>query len=435
MTELKIPDNYDPRVKICSQKKRGFDYLDYLLPPQNGKPGKRRRVKAYKKRRQTEMLRTKKEAQLLAHEFSDDDLVCMGIDPHAKSDREMTLTEFVPMFRRLRNRGRKHPLSPRYVVDQDRQIEKYLLPTFGDMLLRDIGDTVIDDFIEDLQLEEHPAARPKDLNGGGLGPVPRLANSTINNIVGHLGRMLTIAQRRKLIDSRPFIEKLPDEHDDDFDFLEKDELLRLFEACQPPYGNMIKLLALTGMRAMEASGLRWYDYDPVKKQIHVERQLDYRTGGKNKRGRIIPRFRPPKCTSKRWIDVGPALAQVLRDQAEKTRLADGLIFETEAGNPVVYEIIRRRLQQACRRARLREVAPHVLRRTYISHRVMAGDNPVLVQRVAGHKSIQVTLKYYTRLGVEYTQEAASRFDEYLFGGEGKSEAGSEEAKPDLKVVK
>ena len=39
----------------------------------------------------------------------------------------------------------------------------------------------------------------------------------------------------------------------------------------------------------------------------------------------------------------------------------------------------------------------------------------------------MTTKFYTRLGVEYTQEAASKFDEYLFGSKDKPQ-------PVLKVV-
>jgi integrase len=46
---------------------------------------------------------------------------------------------------------------------------------------------------------------------------------------------------------------------------------------------------------------------------------------------------------------------------------------------------------------------------------MAGDNPVLVQRLAGHRSFQTTEKFYTRLGVSFMQEAASKFNDYLFG--------------------
>jgi len=353
-----------------------------------------------------------KQVALLRGEFEDIDYMKMKVDP--PNDDVVTLSEFLPMFRRVRERGRKSKLSPRYIDDQDKQIERYVEPRFGDMPLQDIDEDAIDEWIDELKKEYHPLARPRTDEGGTV-INGRLSSSTINNIVGHLGRILTVAFRKKKILHRPEIGKEPEDHDDDFDFLEKDELHRLFSACYGSYGNLIKVMALTGARAMEASGFQWQDYDPVRKKLRIDRQLDHRSGSRDKKGKIIPRFRPPKWRSKRWIDVPDSLAAVLNDQASLTRLQDGLIFQTEKNNPVVYELIRKRLQQACRRANLRNISPHVLRRTYISHRVMCGDSPFLVTKLAGHRSMQMTAKYYTQLGVEFRKEASSRFEEYLFG--------------------
>jgi len=414
MAEIRILPNYRPIVTVS---KRGARYQAYYrLPPQHGEDRIQMRVLLrFTKRADAEVWASMKQIALINGVFEDRDYAKMRVDPPRPQAR-MTFNEFLPIFRqhRDRGRGRKTALSPRYIQDQDRQIERFLIPRFGDCPLEDIEDA-IDSFVEELSVEEHPLAKPKLREDGTVEREHRLSNATINHILGHLSRVLSIAFKKKKISRRPIIEKQPEEHDDDFDFLEKDELLRLLAACKGPYGNMIKLIALTGARAMEASGLMWQDYDPVKKRLRIERQLDHRSGPKDKKGKTILRFRPPKWNSKRWIEVPATLAEVLREQAAATRLQDGLIFQTEEAKPVVHELLRRRLQQACRRAGLRTVAPHVLRRTFISHRIMAGDNPVNVQRLAGHRSMQVTIRYYTRLGVAFTQEAASRFEEYLFG--------------------
>lgn len=414
MTELIIPIEYDPKVKVRYRKAHGYYFLDYELPAQHGEERIRQRMKIpVQNKQQANILAGKKQTALLRGEFDDVDFIKMRapIPP----DSGITFNEFLPMFRQLRERGRKNLLSPRYKEDQDNQIDSYLVPRFGNVPLHRIDDNLIDEFIGELQKEEHPQARSKESEDGKPESYKTLSNSTMNNILGHLGRILTIAKKRKKISERPLIEKLPEEHDEDFDFLDKDELLRLFDGCRGTYGNQIKTIAFTGARAMESSGWKWSDYDPITKRIRIDRQLDTRSGGKDENGRRIPLFRPPKWNSKRWIDVMPALADLLNDQAAITRLEDGLIFQTEAGNPVVHELLRRRLKQACRRAGLREITPHVLRRTFISHRIMAGDNPVEVQRLAGHRSIHVTIRYYTRLSVSFTREAASNFQEYLFG--------------------
>jgi len=417
MTNISIPPNYKPIVRVKERADRlGKIEAYYPLPPQHGEGRLRQRFfTPFKAMRDARLWAAQKQTSLLQGEFDAMDYLKMRVDPPG-DEPALTLSKFLPKFKLLRERGRNKKLSPRYINDQDRLIELYVEPRFGDCSLQSISVSSIDDWVEHLLAEKHPLARNRTGDDGSV-VCGKLSSSTINNIVGHLGRILTIAYKRDLIRSRPIIEKLPEDHDDDFDFLDKDELLRLFEACYGPYGNQIKVMALTGARVMETSGLQWQDYDSVSKKLRIERQLDHRSGPRSKEGRVISRFRPPKWGSKRWIDVHPTLAQVLHDQAAHTRLQDDLIFQTEKGNPVVYELIRRRLKQACRRAGLREISPHVLRRTFISHRIMCGDNPVNVQRLAGHRSIEMTTKYYTQLGIEFRQEAASHFEEYLFGQE------------------
>ncbi len=421
MAEIRIAPTYRPIVTVSKKDDRNGRYQAYYqLPPQHGEERIQMRVMLrFTKKIDAEVWSAKKQLDLISGVFEEHDYAKMKVDPPGAQAR-MTLSEFLPIFRRHRDtgRGRKKALSPRYIDDQDRQIERYLIPRFGSWALEDIEDA-IDAFVEELINEEHPQARTRLRDDGTVERERRLANASINNVLGHLGRILTVAFRKKKIPYRPIIEKLPQERQEIIDFLEKDELLRLFAACRGPYGNLIKLITLTGARVMEACGLRWEDYDPIRKRLRIERQLDHRSGPKDEYGRIVPRFRAPKWNSKRWIDVSPTLAAVLKDQATYTRLQDNLIFLTEDARPVVYELVRRRLQQACRRAGLRVIPPHTLRKTYISHRVMAGDSPFLVQRLAGHRSIHMTANFYTQLGVEFRQEASSRFEEYLFGDGGE----------------
>ncbi len=411
---ITIPENYRPVVNVIKRKgqRRVSYWLEYSLPPQHGEKRLRRRVatKACNMAEAT-ILQGRKQEELWRGEFARRDYRKMRVvAPKKKAD--ITMEEFLPRFRKLRELGRAKPLSPRYLQTQERVITVYILPRFGKWRLADIDVDAIDAFVEQLRSEEHPKARNMVADSPEVTGQRRLSNKTVNNIVGILGRILTKAHSRGLIASRPGIEKLPVVHDEDFDFLSRDEVLRLFDACQGTMGNLIKAILLTGARAMEAVALRWEDYDPVSRRLPIEQQYCPYIKGKNK-------FRPPKWDSKRWVPVGDELARVLNDQAAKTRLQDHLIFYSDANKPVVHQLLSKALHRTCRRSGLRSVGLHVLRRTFISQMVMAGVDPKRVQQIAGHRSIHMTMKYYTRLEPDYVQGAAQLLDEHLFGRPGQ----------------
>lgn len=425
MTKLNINDNYDPRVKICPQKKRGFYYLDYLLPPQNGKPGLRRRLKAFKSLRHTQLLRTKKEAQLLEHEFSDDDLRCMGFDPDDRSD-EPTLVEFLPTFRKFREFGRARPLSPRTIDEQEKIIMRFFLrpvgtrtTLLGDVRLNEFNRTLIQDFIAELQQTHSDKTRTN--------PEGRLSAKYINNVTGVLGRILTIAEYRGVIERRPKVDHLPVVHEaNEEDILVLEECRRLWDACKGSHGRMIRLLLLTGLRAMEAAGLRWEDFDEKAEGGPVLRiRQQYLRYGRREGE---PQFRQPKCDSRRVLPVGPALMMVLQEQKAETRLQDGLIFLSERGRPVCNELIRNALERTCRRAGIRRVGPQVLRRTFVSQTQMASGDLEAASLMAGHKDTRVTRESYSRTEGTHFRHVMAQLEDRLIGGQ-------DDPRPDLKEAK
>lgn len=408
MQGIRIPSSYRPVVRVKRRDDRGGKIQAYYaLPPQHNEQRVQVRVTLpFTTMRDAELWAAKKQQELIAGQFDDADYARMGIG-RPSEEQGMTLREFLPRFRQLRERGRKRPLSARYVETQERIIELYLLPTFGEIALDKIDVNVIDQFILDLEEGDHPDARSAD---------NRLAPHTINNVIGVLGRILTIAARRGVIQQRPMIEKLPVEViESSDDILSKDEVGRLFGACRGVTGRMIQTYVLTGCRAMEAAALRWEDYDPVAKRLWIRHQIQPYVKSEKKRTKAPYRLLPPKWNSTRWVPVGPALAAILNAQAALTRLQDGFIFLTEAGKPFCNELIRKALHRTCRRAKLRVVSPQVLRRTFVSQLVMAGRDPKTVQMLAGHKSLSVTMKYYTRLEDSHVQEAARCLEEHLFG--------------------
>lgn len=83
------------------------------------------------------------------------------------------------------------------------------------------------------------------------------------------------------------------------------------------------------------------------------------------------------------------------------------MFQTEEGNPLGNNVLRS-FRRIVKRAGIKPCNLYDLRRTFISHLAMAGVNEAVVQQLAGHASMQTTLKHYTAIMPEAAQEAQAR---------------------------
>lgn len=132
-----------------------------------------------------------------------------------------------------------------------------------------------------------------------------------------------------------------------------------------PWRLLFETYLYTGGRRMEVLGLTWADVDLDRKRIL---------------------FRDTK--SNRWREVGihPSLLARVKNIGDRTgylfqwregRMVNRqmLAFFTEAGLPVAKRKI------------------HVLRHSFASHLVMRGANLVAVQKLLGHASIEMTMRY------------------------------------------
>ncbi len=416
MSKLTIPRIYEHRLKVYKRiDRRGVWNCDYYLPPQHGEQDVRRRYKILaRNQEQAERWKAHKLIALDRFEFDESDYELMGVEKKDYTN-DPTLGEFLLEFRRFRELGRNKPLSPRTIDEQERTIERYFMKPIGNMKtalldhrLSEFKRSFIQDFITELQEVVSEVTRAD--------PAGHLSAKYINNITGVLGRILSVAEDREKIERRPKIDKVPDHREkSEPDTLRLDEVQRLWDACWGSYGRMVRVLILTGLRAMELAGLKWEDYDegalggPI---LRIVRQY-IRYGRKNNE----PQFRAPKCDSRRIIPVGESLQAVLSEQKAETRLQDDLIFMTEAGRPVCNELLRKALHRTCRRAGIRKVSPHALRRTFVSQTQMASGDLEAAGKLAGQKEIRVTREHYLQIEQTQLKTVIGQLEDRLFGGQ------------------
>jgi len=188
--------------------------------------------------------------------------------------------------------------------------------------------------------------------------------------------------------------------------LKPDQIRKLLDATESnKYRTLFLTAVMTGARQGELLGLKWFDVDFERKQIHIKRTFN--------NGRF---FEPKTKSSIRSIDISPALILELR----KWRLASGskdqdLVFTNESGGPIYHDnMYKRHFKPALKTAGLPAIRFHDLRHTYASLLIEQGENIKYIQSQMGHSTPTVTLDVYSHLMKSENPEAAMRLEKTIF---------------------
>jgi integrase len=191
--------------------------------------------------------------------------------------------------------------------------------------------------------------------------------------------------------------KLPRLPQNDKRFLTRDQVWALADcaAAYPipevggQYRVMILLLAYTGLRWGECSGLKVKRVDLMRRRLMVAETLT------EVRGHL--HTSTPKNHAARQVPFPPFLADELVPLLH-TKQPDDYVFTTWRGKPLRNLNFRRDVfDKAAADAGLDGLTPHELRHTAASLAVSAGANVKAVQAMLGHASATMTLDTYSHL--------------------------------------
>lgn len=251
-------------------------------------------------------------------------------------------------------------------------IRRHLRPALGDVRLRDLGVAQVDRFVAERA---------------------HLDRKTIANHLTLLVSMLNVAVDLGWLVKAPRIRKprVP-VFTRDYRYLRNDdEVRRLLDAAAEEGDLVFALYATavyTGLREGELAGLEWSDVDLERRLITVQRSF----GG------------PTKADDVRYVPILDALLPMLRQW--RLRCPGKHVFPNRDGrmhqpaSRIFQEVLRRVLRTGGFAETPREgrkPRPHVtfhgLRHTFASHWVMKGGDLFKLQRILGHKSVQMTMRY------------------------------------------
>jgi integrase len=268
--------------------------------------------------------------------------------------------------------------APRKRSEKDDQsiIRKHLRPYFGTMRVQNIGVEDGDDYLN------------AKIDGEGL------SDKYVHNHVTLLGTMMRAAASFNV----PWITKVPKFNkpkialfSTDYQWLRNDDEVRRFLVAARAEGESVFVLyalaIFTGMRAGEIAALEWSDVDLDRRLITVQRSFD----GPTKSGKL------------RHVPILDPLLPVLR--AWRLRHPGQLVFTNELGTMFkpsarIFQEVLHRVLDAAEFAKVQRngkerpyVRFHDLRHSFASHWVMKGGDLFKLQKVLGHQSVQMTMRY------------------------------------------
>ena len=113
-----------------------------------------------------------------------------------------------------------------------------------------------------------------------------------------------------------------------------------------------------------------------------------------------------KSSRIRHLGLTPEAVRLLRE-LEMQANSSPWVFQTKDHGPLRNNL-QRDFRVIVRRAGISCCTLHDLRRTFVSYLAIAGINEAIVQKLAGHASIQTTLKHYTHILPDSLRQAQDR---------------------------
>lgn len=194
-------------------------------------------------------------------------------------------------------------------------------------------------------------------------------------------------------DANPFVgwtprKVAPPKEEDDVDPFSQAEVKAILDACAGQIRNLFQFAFWTGLRTSELIALRWDDVDLVNRMLTV------------RRAQVRKREKAPKTKAgRRTVSLLQPAVDALLAQRQHTQLAGEHVFHNpRTGEAWLHDgpIRKTAWKPALKEAGVRYRHPYQTRHTFASTLLSAGENPVWVATMMGHKDWAMIIKVYGR---------------------------------------
>lgn len=229
------------------------------------------------------------------------------------------------------------------------------------------------------------------------------APSTVRQAHRVFSLLMALAVRDQRIPHNPAegVRGLPKPRRPEARFISRAQVEELADAAGTD-SDVIRLLALTGLRFGEMAALRVRDVDFLRRRLTVEQAVT-EVGGK-----LV--FGSPKSHQQRRVGIPRSLVEQLSARCAR-KGPDDLVFTSPKGGAIRLRNFRRTIfNPATQAVGLSDFTPHDLRDTAASIAISAGANVKQVQNMLGHASAAMTLDVYAGLFEDDVTALADRID-------------------------
>jgi integrase len=281
-------------------------------------------------------------------------------------------------------------LKPSSVAAVESAWRLHVLPAWGDVPIGQVRYSAVQSWVSSL-VKGSATGRPKSA-------------ALVLRAHGALAAILDVAVRDHRIGANPargvaLPRKVPREHR----HLTHEQVHLLAAACGP-HETLVKVLAYTGLRWGEVTGLRVRDVSAQRGRLTIAQNAVL------VRGEVI--VGTPKTHKRRSVPF-PAFLSAEIAEAVRGKGSDDLVFPATDGRHLITPTVRDRswFDRALEVAGLPPMTIHDLRHTAASLAVSAGANVKAVQKMLGHASAAMTLDVYTDLFDDDLDAVAARLDQ------------------------
>jgi integrase len=265
------------------------------------------------------------------------------------------------------------PKSKSTIAIDEGRVARHIKPLLGSFEARSLSPADVQRMVDNIAAGKTAGVfkgkpRGKAVVGGGAGTAARTA--------GLLGGIYTWAKRRALVSGpNPAhgVEKASTKMKDRV--LSPEELKRLgvalveAETLRPAAAAAVRLVALTGLRRSEATGLRWAEVDEASHTLRLE-------GSKTGRSRRV---------------IGRPALDLIRSQRGRSSI---FLFPDSFDKGSAH--LKNLITQIFNSAGLTDARSHDLRRTFASIAADEGYSEATIGELLGHSRRGVTSRHYIR---------------------------------------
>lgn len=287
----------------------------------------------------------------------------------------------------------EHRWSRSYYRSISSDIQRYLLPFFGNTLINEITLKQVDKFRESL-------SKKTNKNGNSL-----LLNARINALIGPMISIISLASE-ELSFEYPFRRyKRLRETAAESSPLTKAQLKLFMENVDPNWYDYYLVRFYTGMRSCEIHGLQ------VKHLIFEHKLIKIRQNW------VQGQFSDVKTPkSRRDIKMSEPVYQALKRVIASKNHQDDIVFTDPKDRPLSCHYVARKIwYPTLKKAGLDKRRPYETRHTAAVLHMAALENPVYISRMLGHSNTKMLFDIYAPYVVNATGTDGSAFTRLMAG--------------------